>query len=30
LFSAIVKRKDLASYFLEVARIFYKEVVFEY
>ena len=30
LFSAIVKRKDLASYFLEVARILYKEVVFEY
>lgn len=29
LFSAIVKRKDLASYFLEVARIFYKEVAFE-
>lgn len=25
LFSAIVKRKDLASYFLEVATIFYKE-----
>jgi len=30
LFSAIVKRKDLASYFLEVAKIFYKEVAFEY
>ena len=30
LFSAIVKRKDLASYFLEVATKFYKEVVFEY
>ena len=29
LFSAIVKRKDLASYFLEVARILYKEVAFE-
>ena len=29
LFSAIVKRKDLAGYFLEVARIFYKEVAFE-
>ena len=29
LFSAIVKRKDLASYFLEVATIFYKEVAFE-
>ena len=29
LFSAIVKHKDLASYFLEVARIFYKEVAFE-
>ena len=29
LFSAIVKRKDLVSYFLEVARIFYKEVAFE-
>ena len=29
LFSAIVKRKDLASYFLEVAIIFYKEVAFE-
>ena len=29
LFSAIVKRKDLASYFLEVATKFYKEVAFE-
>ena len=29
LFSAIVKRKDLASYFLEVATTFYKEVAFE-
>lgn len=29
LFTAIVKRKDLASYFLEVATIFYKEVAFE-
>ncbi|MDG9079335.1 hypothetical protein OLE17_04165 [Streptococcus pneumoniae] len=29
LFSAIVKRKELASYFLEVARVFYKEVAFE-
>lgn len=29
LFSAIVKRKDLAGYFLEVARVFYKEVAFE-
>ena len=29
LFSTIVKRKDLASYFLEVATIFYKEVAFE-
>lgn len=30
LFSAIVKRKDLASYFLEVATKFYKGVAFEY
>ena len=29
LFSAIVKRKDLASYFLEIATKFYKEVAFE-
>ena len=29
LFSAIVKRKELASYFLEVATKFYKEVAFE-
>lgn len=29
LFSAIVKRKDLASYFLEVSTKFYKEVAFE-
>ena len=29
LFSAIVRRKDLASYFLEVATKFYKEVAFE-
>lgn len=29
LFSAIVKRRDLASYFLEVATKFYKEVAFE-
>ena len=29
LFSSIVKRKDLASYFLEVATKFYKEVAFE-
>ena len=29
LFSAIVKRKDLVSYFLEVATKFYKEVAFE-
>ena len=29
LFSAIVKRKDLAIYFLEVATKFYKEVAFE-
>lgn len=29
LFSAIVKRKDLASYFLELATKFYKEVAFE-
>ena len=29
LFSAIVKRKDLANYFLEVATKFYKEVAFE-
>ena len=29
LFSAIVKREDLASYFLEVATKFYKEVAFE-
>lgn len=29
LFSTIVKRKDLASYFLEVATKFYKEVAFE-
>ena len=29
LFSAIVKRKALASYFLEVATKFYKEVAFE-
>ena len=29
LFSAIVKRKDLAGYFLEVATTFYKEVAFE-
>lgn len=29
LFSAIIKRKDLAGYFLEVARVFYKEVAFE-
>ena len=29
LFSAIVKRKDLPSYFLEVATKFYKEVAFE-
>ena len=29
LFSTIVKRKDLASYFLEVATTFYKEVAFE-
>ena len=29
LFSAIVKRRDLASYFLEVATTFYKEVAFE-
>lgn len=29
LFSAIVKCKDLASYFLEVATKFYKEVAFE-
>ena len=29
LFSAIVKRKDLVSYFLEVATTFYKEVAFE-
>ena len=29
LFSAIVKQKDLASYFLEVATKFYKEVAFE-
>lgn len=29
LFSAIVKCKDLASYFLEVAKKFYKEVAFE-
>ena len=29
LFSAIVKRKDLASYFLEVATKFYKGVAFE-
>ena len=29
LFSAIVKRKDLASYFLEVSTNFYKEVAFE-
>ena len=29
LFSAIIKRKELASYFLEVATKFYKEVAFE-
>ena len=29
LFSTIVKRKELASYFLEVATKFYKEVAFE-
>ena len=29
LFSAIVKRRDQASYFLEVATKFYKEVAFE-
>ena len=29
LFSAIVKRKDLASYFLAVATKFYKEAAFE-
>ena len=29
LFSAIVKRKDLASYFLEIATKFYKEMAFE-
>lgn len=29
LFSAIVKRKDLASYFLEIATKFYKEGAFE-
>ena len=29
LFTAIVKRKDLVSYFLEVATKFYKEVAFE-
>lgn len=29
LFSAIVKRKDLVSYFLELATKFYKEVAFE-
>lgn len=29
LFSAIVKRKDLANHFLEVATKFYKEVAFE-
>ena len=30
LFSAIVKRKELARYFLEVATKFYKGVAFEY
>ena len=29
LFSVIVKHRDLASYFLEVATKFYKEVAFE-